>query len=179
MGRYAFAGWLVAAIATVARGESANVVQDQAHFEAAIADASAAPYFVLVTIIDDKAGKSWTGCTIATALEGAVHAEYGLSYDGPAIARTRAILLAATDHVYHFANPKALEKLSMDAYDESELDRARAYLRAHGTAFLLSSDWDKIGAANKLNRTALGCAIIEKGLAARRSDGTAQTFAEP
>jgi hypothetical protein len=170
---------LAFSLAAAARAEPVSVLQDQAPFEAALSDASAAPYFVLVTIVDDRTGKSWTGCTVAPSLDGAIHAENNLAYDGTAIARARQIMLAAKDHVFHFSNPAALAKIPMDGYAPADLDRARAYLHAHGTAFLLTSDWDKIDAANKLNRTALACAIIEKGLAARRSDGTAETFAEP
>jgi hypothetical protein len=180
MGRLLLAGACLASAAFCARAEPAAFVQDQAHFEAAVEDdGSSEPYFVYVTVVDDKAGKSWTGCAIMSALEGAVHAEYGLAFDGAGIERARAILLAAKDHTYHFANPTALAKIDMAAYQASELDRARAYLHAHGTAFLLGQDWDKIDAANKLNRTALACAIIEKGLAARSATGTAETFAEP
>ena len=97
----------------------------------------------------------------------------------PQMARDTGAMLAAKDHTFHFANPKALAEIRMDAYAPTDLDRARVYLHAHGTAFLLASDWTKIDAANALNRTALACAIIEKGLAARMADGNGETYAEP
>ncbi len=178
MGKPALAVFCLLAAAP-ARAQDVHAVQDQAHYEQAVRDASTAPYFVLVTIVDDGAKKSWTGCTLPRFVESAIDAEHGSANDDEAIARGRQAMLDAKDHVFHFANPKALASVAMDAYAPGDLDRARAYLHAHGTAFLLSSDWEKIDAANKLNRTALACAVIEKGLAARMSDGTGEVFAEP
>jgi hypothetical protein len=177
MGKQAIAVLCLAALA--ARADDVHVVQDQTHYEAAVRDMSTAPYFILVTIADDGAKKSWTGCTLPRFVESALDAEHGSANDDAAVARGQQAMLDARDHVFHFANPKALASIPMDAYAPSDLERARAYLHAHGTAALLSSDWDKIDAANKLNRTALACAIIEKGLAARMSDGTGEVFAEP
>jgi hypothetical protein len=157
----------------------APFVQDQAHYEQAVSAMSTAPYFVLVTLVDDTKNKSWTGCVPANVVMGAIHIELGVGYDAPAIERVRTVMLTTNDRAFHFANPQALANLPMNTYTPADLDRARAYLRAHGTQFLLSSDWDKIDAANKLNRPALACAIIEKGLAARMADGNAETYAEP
>jgi len=178
MGKPAIAVFCLLA-AVSARAQDIHFVQDQAHYEEAVRDMSTAPYFVLVTIVDDGAKKSWTGCTLPRFIESAIDAERASANDDAAIARGQQAMLDAKDHVFHFANPKALSSIAMDAYAPSDFDRARAYLHAHGTAFLLSSDWGKIDAANKLNRTALACAVIEKGLAARMSDGTGEVFAEP
>ncbi|MBV8977595.1 MAG: hypothetical protein JO261_13110 [Alphaproteobacteria bacterium] len=175
------ASWLacLALSCAIARAADAPIVQDQSHFEQAVRSNSPAPYYVLATIVDDVKQTRWTGCTTATLLEGAVHFEHALDYDAAGNEQVREILLSATDHAYHFSNPRALANLRVDAYGSDDLQRARAYLRAHGTAFLLSTDWAKIEDANKLNRVALACAIIEHGLAARMSEGTAETFAEP
>jgi hypothetical protein len=178
MGKHAIIVFCLLAIAP-ARGQDVHFVQDQAHYEEAVRDMSTAPYFVLVTVIDDGAKTSWTGCTLPRFIESAIDAEHGSANDDAAIARGQQAMLDAKDHVFRFANPKALSDVAMDVYAPGDLESARAYLHAHGTAFLLSSDWGKIDAANKLNRTALACAIVEKGLAARLSDGTGEVFAEP
>ena len=178
MSKHAIAVLCFLAVAD-ARAQDIHFVQDQAHYEEAVRDMSTAPYFVLVTIVDEGAKTSWTGCTLPRFVESALDAEHGSANDDAAVARGQQAMLDAKDHMFHFASPRALASIPMDAYAPADLERARAYLHAHGTAFLLSSDWDKIGAANKLNRTALACAIIEKGLAAHMSDGTGEVFAEP
>jgi hypothetical protein len=155
------------------------VVQDQAHYEQAIRDRTGAPYFILIDAIDDTSGKTWSGCTLPSFVRAALDIEHGRPHDDAQMAHDSDAMIAAKDHSFHFANPKALAELRMDAYAPDDLDRARVYLHAHGTAFLLASDWTKIDAANALNRTALACAIIEKGLAARMADGNGETFAEP
>src|ERR1700733_8544652 len=169
MGRHAAAVLFIALGCTTAR--AGGFVQDQAHYEQAVRDKTSAPYFVLVTIVDDAAKTSWTGCTLPEFVEGALDIEQGAANDDADMAHDAQTMLQAKDHTFHFSNPKALAELRMDASAPSDLERARAYLRAHGTAFLLSSDWAKIDAANALNRTALACAIIEKGFAARMADG--------
>jgi hypothetical protein len=164
---------------TAAQAAGAPFVQDQAHYEQAVGAMSTAPYYVLVTLVDDTQKKSWTGCIPANVVMGAIHLELGIGYDAASLGRVRTVMFATKDRAFHFANPQALANVPMNTYTPADLDRARAYLRAHGTQFLLSSDWDKIDAANKLNRAALACAIIEKGLAARMADGNAETYAEP
>lgn len=155
------------------------VAQDQAHYEQAIRDRTSAPYFILIDAVDDASGKTWSGCTLPSFLRAALDVERGQPHDDAQMTRDTDAMLAAKDHTFHFANPKALAEIRMDAYAPADLDRARAYLHAHGTAFLLASDWTKIDAANALNRTALACAVIEKGLAARMADGNGETYAEP
>ncbi|HEX4862020.1 MAG TPA: hypothetical protein VFV07_12340 [Rhizomicrobium sp.] len=176
MGRHAVVVLMIVLTSTAAR---AGFVQDQAHYEQAVRDKTSAPYFVLVTLVDDTMKTSWTGCTLPAFVEGALDVEQGLANDDADMARDAQAMLVAKDHTFHFSNPKALAEIRMDAYAPSDLERARGYLHAHGTAFLLSSDWTKIDAANALNRTALACAIIEKGLAARMADGNGETYAEP
>jgi hypothetical protein len=177
MGRHAVVILFIALGCTAARAN--GVAQDRAHYEQAIREKTSAPYFILVTVVDDTTKTSWTGCTLPEFLAGALDAERGQPNDDADMARDDQAMLDAKDHAFHFSNPKALAEIRMDAYTPADLERARAYLRTHGTAFLLSSDWTKIDAANALNRTALACAIIEKGLAARMADGNGETFAEP
>jgi hypothetical protein len=177
MGKHAVIILFVALAAAPAR--AAGVVQDQAHYEQAVRDRTSAPYFILVNIVDDTTKTTWTGCTLPEFVEAALDVEQGLANDDADMARDARTMLDAKDHTFHFSNPKALAEIRMNAYAPSDLERARGYLHAHGTAFLLSSDWAKIDAANALNRTALACAIIEKGFAARMADGNGETYAEP
>jgi len=178
MGRHAVAAGLFVALGCTA-ARAGGFVQDQAHYEQAVRNKTSAPYFVLVSVVDDTAKTTWTGCTLPEFVEAALDIEQGLANDDADMARDARTMLDAKDHTFHFSNPKALAEIRMDAYAPSDLERARGYLHAHGTAFLLSSDWTKIDAANALNRTALACAIIEKGFAARMADGNGETFAEP
>jgi hypothetical protein len=176
MRRHVVAVFFVVLAAAAVRAD--GIVQDQAHYEQAVRNKTSAPYFILIDVVD-ASGKNWTGCTLPEFVAVALDIERGAQNDDADMARDTQAMLDAKDHKFHFSNPKALAALRMDAYGPSDLERARDYLHAHGTAFLLSSDWTKIHAANALNRTALACAIIEKGLAPRMADGNGETFAEP
>jgi hypothetical protein len=153
--------------------------QHQARFERAVRDDSTAPYFVLVTIVDDTTNASWTGCTLANSVKGAIHIERNIPYDEASVAHVERIMLTSKDHVFHFSKTKTLGNIPTETYGRSDLMRARAYLRVHGTAFLLSDDYEAIGQANQINHAALACAIIERGLSARQGDVAPIVSAEP
>ena len=53
--------------------QSTEFVQDRSHFEDAIRNESLEPFFVLVTIVDDRSGQSRTGCVEGSFLKGAIH----------------------------------------------------------------------------------------------------------
>lgn len=168
------------AAAAWARAGAPEFVQDQAHFEAAVRDASTAPFFVHATIVDDRSATSWTGCVLANFIKGAIHIERDLGYDDRSSDRAERILIESTDHVFHFSKAKALENIAMKTYTTGDLERARAYLHRRGGAFLTAPGWAGINDANaKLNRTALACAIIERGFGARSTDRSAQTVPVP
>jgi hypothetical protein len=50
----------------------AEPLQPQAQFEAAVRNRSTTPNLILLTVVDDRAGESWIGCTFAPFLVGAI-----------------------------------------------------------------------------------------------------------
>src|SRR6267154_1835055 len=94
-------------------GESAaQPRQSQAAFETAIRDNSTSPYVVLITVVDDRTGKSSSGCNSANLLLGAIYLEKWGSFDSKATPETNSrhneaekIALENTSHIFHFSNP--------------------------------------------------------------------------
>lgn len=181
-------------LAPAASADHARPFQDQAYFKAAVVHEEGAPdgsgevivietglNFVLLTVIDDRTGNSWTGCTPAQFLEGAVHIENRLGYDTASAARGQQIILDNKKHIFHFSKSKALENIPMDAYDASDLKRARKFIRIHGIASLEDgASRSGVGAdVAALNQTALACAVIEKGYSAYMPDRIPYVYAEP
>lgn len=167
------------ALAGVASAGITSAFQDQAHFQAAVVPeedmgngnifvSTTDLNFVLLTVVDERTGNSWTGCTPAQYLEGAVHIENHLDYDAVSLERGHKIILSNASHVFHFSKSKALENIPTDAYDASDLKRAREFIETHGVASLEDGgSRSKIGVeAAALNQFALACAIIEKGYSA-------------
>src|SRR5579862_5787714 len=86
MGRHAVAAGLFIALGCTA-ARAGGFVQDQAHYEQAVRDKTSAPYFVLVTVVNDAAKTSWTGCTLPEFVEGALDIEQGAANDDADMAR--------------------------------------------------------------------------------------------
>jgi hypothetical protein len=103
-------GILVSAAPISGKAADALSVQLQDQFEWAINKRSTSPGFVLLTAIDDRTGKSITGCTEAPFLLGAITRETGVSGD-----EARQIALSNTDHVFHFSKQAALDNLAIDS----------------------------------------------------------------
>jgi hypothetical protein len=172
--------WVVclAAILPIAAG-AAEPVQDQAHFESAIRNASTAPSFVLVTIVDDRTGEPRTGCVQAPFLLGAIHMEQDLPYDLPSIDRGLSIALSNPNHVFHFSKEKALDNVAFQ-YTQEEFEHARQLVRANGLTWLLKAmqaQDKRLG--DLLSGSALACVLVENGLSAIKGDMPAVIFAEP
>jgi hypothetical protein len=155
-------------------------MQDEKHFKTAVLDHSTSPYFVLVTIVDDRTGQSRTGCTEANFVLGAIHLELNLAHDSASIERADQIALQNADHVFHFSKQKALDNVAF-RYTQTDLERARDFIRSHGTKWLLGTPVAAQQAAlGSLQWSdAFACAIIEEGLSARMVDMTGQIVAEP
>jgi hypothetical protein len=84
----------------------ADEIQPQDKFEAALRDRSTSPFVILLTVVDDRAGKTRTGCVMAPFLLGAIHFETGASsHDALDVA------LANRSHVFHFNTQKALDNI--------------------------------------------------------------------
>ncbi len=97
-----------------------TAVQSQADFETAMRDNSTAPYYVLVTIVDDRNGQSDTRCVPSNGFKGAIHREYGLGYDRDGQNRALEIALSHPDHVFHFSKPEALNNMHPDIAKASQ-----------------------------------------------------------
>jgi hypothetical protein len=65
--------------------------QPQAQFEAAIRNRSTSPNFILLTVVDDRTGESWIGCTLAPFLLGAIEREQ------PAVSLEEAVRIALSN----------------------------------------------------------------------------------
>jgi hypothetical protein len=68
---------------------------------------STAPLFVLVTLVDPKAGSERTACVDAPFLLGAIHIEYRLSYDEAGTTKAMEIALNQPGRKFTFKNAKA------------------------------------------------------------------------
>jgi len=165
--------------------------QDKAHFKTAIVHEedmgggniitlTTGSNFVLLTIVDDRTGYTWTGCMTAQSLEGAVRVENHLSYDAASEERGREIILGNKDHVFHFSESKAFRYIAMDSYDANDMKRARRFVRFHGVDSLEEGkSRQRIGGdIALLNQTALACAVIEAGYSAYMPDRIPYIYAE-
>jgi hypothetical protein len=136
-----------------------NPLQSQSRFEQAIRDRSSSPFFILLTIVDDRTGVAREACITANLFLGAIHREYGLAYDMASQKRVTEIALSKPDHVFHFSKQEALDNLP--SYSEEELVSARKTLDGLDENQVLSTYFQ-----NK----AVGCALVERGLSAREGD---------
>jgi hypothetical protein len=171
--------------ATAASGEP-TPFQDQEHFEAAILGRPgvgptgaregelfvimSGESFVLVTIVDNRTRKHHTGCVQSWLLVWAVHLELDVELD-----RAQRAVLANRDHVFRFSRPAALQALigrskSFFGYTDAELRHARRRLAQYTREQLLEGAWEREGDPILSLSPAAACALIERGLSARRGD---------
>jgi hypothetical protein len=149
-------------------------VQDQAHFEAAFANTSTAPSFVLITVVDDRTGASRTGCVESNFVAGAIRLETGVPSE-----EARQTASHNSTHVFHFSKQKALDNVPF-RYTQAELDQARDFVRKHGIDGLLQAMKTQDPELGELLwSAALACVLIENGLSAIRGDMPANIFAGP
>lgn len=114
------ASFLVATLSTApaicAEPPPSAPLQSHTDFEAAFRDESSAPYYVMLTVVDDRTGQATTGCPPAPLFLGGMSLEMWGRYDPrttpDAPARREAVLnavLANTSHVFHFSKQEALD----------------------------------------------------------------------
>jgi hypothetical protein len=177
------------ALFSFAASSTAEVAQDQGRYRQALSDHSTSPYFVLVTIKDDRTGTAFTGCINVNFLKGAIFRELGGESEPPASAEKRQaqnallqkaeeIALKSTDHEFHFSNPAALANVQLQ-YTEADLAEAREAVRSHGLEVMAGSAPERAFLGKLKRSAALACAIIEQGQSARRADITAEVYAVP
>ena len=104
----------------------AETLQPQAQFEAAIRNRSTSPNLILLTMVDDRTGDSWTGCTLAPLLLGAILKQQRTISVQEAI----QIALSNTSHVCHFSRQSALDNLRDMA--DGKYSRACGVLKQSG-----------------------------------------------
>jgi TonB family protein len=110
-------------IPSIARAEdvATRPYQSRAAFETAIGNRSTSPYVVLITVIDDRTGKSQTGCTLAPFVVGALYREKWGAAENQTAAETNAryeearkIALENTSHIFHFSSEAALNNVVLE-----------------------------------------------------------------
>jgi hypothetical protein len=169
---------LVFAMSTLAANPG-GVVQSQQSFEAAIENASTAPSYVLITVVDDRENTKRSTCTTSNFLLGAIHREYRLGYDKEGVARARGIALENRSHVFHFSNSNALKNIP-SSYSEDDLNSIRSKLASLTVeqlreGFSVSGNlhsiyrvqpWER----HRAYRDATACVLIERGLSPGHGD---------
>jgi hypothetical protein len=154
-------------------------VQSQASYEAAIADMSTSPAYVLVEVGDSGSAAPRPVCTTGNFLLGAIHREYGLGYAPAESGQALRIARQQTDHVFRFQRQAALDNVRIH-YTGADLAAARALLAP------LSDDEVKAKFSSLLTRDrlptegyakdAVACALIERGFSPKMADRSGQVF---
>jgi hypothetical protein len=89
-----------------------ETLQPQAQFEAAIRNTTSSPSLILLTVVDDRTGQSWTGCTTAGLLVGAIHMERDEQRRAASVQEAVQVALSNASHVFHFSKQSALYNLT-------------------------------------------------------------------
>ncbi len=181
-------------VLVIALAYPALAQQSAANFAKAIANDSTSPYYVLITVINDKTGTRQTVCTEAPFLLGAITFQYHIlpartkhgDQQSVALAwerKLQAAALASKDRVYHFSEPKALKNLRA-GYSQQELAQAHSLLAAWTTADIVAGMTQSFSTKYKdfhqmrLNRDALAYVLLERGLQPRQGDMTGAVYLE-
>ncbi len=172
----------------------ASAQQSATNFAKAITNLSTSPYYVLITVVNDKTGMRRTICTVAPFLLGAIQHQYHIlplrtkhgDQQAEALAWERkleAAALASKDHVYHFSNPKALKNLQV-RYTQQELAQIHAQLSSLSTSEIIAGLSQQSSGLYRIytkcddfhefaaNRDALAYVLLERGLQPRQADMT-------
>lgn len=154
-------------------------VQSQPSYDAAIAEMSTSPAYVLVEVGGGDSAPTRPVCTTANFLLGAIHREYGLGYAPAESQQALQIAREHADHVFRFQRQAALDNVRVQ-YGEADLAAARALLAP------LSDDevkarFSSLYAKDRLPTEgyatdALACALIERGFSPRRADRSGQVY---
>jgi hypothetical protein len=151
-------------------------MQDEVHFRKAILNFSSSPYCISVTVIDTRKAKSRSFCVETLFLLGALHHELDVGYDLASQKKISYLAISNKTRVFSFLKQEALNNMPM-RYTEAELDEARKMINLLGSPPPAGPISGQFGQLNW--SPALACALIEKGLSARRADLTGLIFAEP
>ena len=92
---------------TISHAAEPETIQPQERFEAAMLNGSTSPNLILLTIVDDRTGNSWVGCTLAPLLTGAIIRER----DAVSVQEAIQIAISNASHIFHFSKQSALDNL--------------------------------------------------------------------
>jgi hypothetical protein len=153
--------------------------QSHENFSAAIRDNSTSPVYVLITVVDDTTGQARTGCNTANLLLGAIHDEYGLTYDTTAVANAQNMALTNPSHVFHFSKAEALANIAF-RYSPQEMEQARQLIQPLNDQQLREafSERGKLQVNTLAVQDARACALIERGLRVRMADRSGKLLLE-
>ncbi|MBX9723283.1 MAG: hypothetical protein K2X81_17905 [Candidatus Obscuribacterales bacterium] len=118
--------------------------------------------YVLITVVNDKTGKSKSVCTQAAFLLGAIHMQHGLPYTAEGKKRALEIALTAKDHEFHFSNDNAL-KNSEAGYDQQTLSQVRLELGSLSRTDLIKR-FEKIEYGTAAHRFACAQVLLEHNI---------------
>lgn len=165
--------------AAVMAAPSPAPAQSQASYEAALADMSTSPAYVLVEVGDGGNAAPRPVCTSANFLLGAIHREYDLGYAPAESEQALRIARAHADHVFRFQRQAALDEVGAH-YTEADLAAARALLAPLAddevkAKFSSLSAHDRLPAQGHV-KDAVACALIERGFSPKMADRSGQVF---
>jgi hypothetical protein len=163
--------------AAATSASAAKPVQSPASYEAAIQNASTAPSYVMVTIVDANTNIERTTCTTANFLAGAIHLQYALPFNAEGGRKATELALSNTAHRFTFSSEAALRNISA-SFSPEELAEVRARFAP------LSNEELRAGFGTKPRgqlhdafpdrryRDAVACVLIERGLSPYMGDMT-------
>jgi hypothetical protein len=96
-------------------------------FARALANDSAAPDYVLITVVDPKTHAERTVCTTANLFLGAIHREHRLGYTEADIKRVKAIALNQRDRRFVLTHKTAINNLADYATPEALAEVHRVF----------------------------------------------------
>ena len=144
--------------------------QSDSLFDMAIKDQSTAPYFVVITVVDDSAKTSRAICTTANLLLGAIHIEQGLDYDDASEKKALKIALSNKTRTFHFLKREALNNIPVE-YGPELLDSVREKIHKIPVAAIRRQLRDMNGFRSipevRTHRNAVAHVFVEMGFAIR------------
>lgn len=147
----------------------ASWAQSHADFVAAVRNNSTAPSFVKIQVTDLNTGATYTTCTLANFLRGALHSETGEPYSREGRRRIFDLIVTNTSHDFGFRTRKALENLSDQPKPEDIQEAGRLLDGADlpMADFLVSEPayafYKKDQPFGSARDAALACALIDRG----------------
>lgn len=147
-------------------------------YEKAIKTDSTAPNYVLITVVDTKANRSYVICTEAPFLLAAIHHEQDIEFNEAGSRRAEAFALKQKNRIFQFSKPGSLKNIE-PRYPERILNEVREILKRYSNDELIRGFTGKKTELSKLYneqsehlygayRDAIAHVLLERGLLPRR-----------